>query len=170
MTDLRKRVTLATTVAALLATAACSGGRGSATPDDALLQDLQQASGTGVELAPRSNRTQVVSAIEMTSSTKAAPERRLVRRAAQRKTPSYAAAPAPAREEPAPAVVPTKDPEPAPSVQPLPEPTPAPATQSRRPEAPMPVPLPVPAPRQGRHGGYKSVGDVIRDAPFPINP
>lgn len=169
MTGTRRRFTMATAaVAAMLASAACSGrGAGaSATPDDALLEDLDQASGTGVALAPQNGATQVVSAIELGTSTRAAPERRVVRRAATPKAPSYAAAPAPAKEEPAPAVVPTKEPEPAPSVQPLPEPTPAPATQSRRPDAPMPLPLPTPH----RRGGYKSVGDVIRNAPFPINP
>ena len=168
MTGSRRRITLASaSIAALLATAAC-GGRSTSTPDDALLRDLEQASGTGVALATPNARTQVVSAIELGSSTKAAPERRVVRRAATPKAPSYAAAPAPAKEEPAPAVVPTKEPEPAPSVQTLPEPTPAPATASRRPEAPMPMPLPTP--RSGRHGGYKTVGEVIRNAPFPINP
>ncbi|HET7457228.1 MAG TPA: hypothetical protein VFJ74_06215 [Gemmatimonadaceae bacterium] len=167
MTQNRRGITLAAAVAALFATAACSGGK-KTTPDDALLQDLQQASGTGVELAPQGGRTQVVSAIEMTGESKAAPERRLVKRAAQKKEPSYAAAPAPAKEEQAPAIVPTKNPEPAPSIQPTPEPTPAPAAESRRPEAPMPVSLP--STRNGRRGGYKSVGDVIRNAPFPINP
>ena len=169
MPHIRKRIALATSVAALLAAAAC--GRSSKAPDDALLQDLQQASGTGVELAPQGNRAQqVVSAIEMTPSAKPAPERRIVRRAAQPKAPTYAAAPAPAREEPAPAVEPTKEPEPAPSVQPTPEPTPAPATQSRRPDAPMPLPLPAPSRRSGRHGGYSTEAEVIRNAPFPINP
>lgn len=167
MTHMRKGITLAAATAALFATAACSGGK-TATPDDALLQDLQQASGTGVELVPQAGRTQVVSAIEMTGESKAAPERRLVKRAAQKQEPSYAAAPAPAKELPAPAVVATPDVQPAPSVQPTPEPTPAPAADSRRPEAPAPVSLP--SRRSAPRGGYHSVGDVIRNAPFPINP
>ena len=73
MTDIRRRIALATAIVALAATAACGRDSGkSAAPDDALLQDLEQARGVG--LATQNGGTQVVSAIELTG-TKASPER-----------------------------------------------------------------------------------------------
>jgi outer membrane biosynthesis protein TonB len=157
---------LAVTAAlALLGAGACS--KPAPVPADELTQDLARANGGGLELAPRSGGLQVVSDVELgrppqkQSAFKAAPtpQRRPVPKPAPRAI-RVAAAPVPAPE---------------PTRAPVPEPAPTPAPE-RAPEpemAPMPAPRPRPAatPTQKEPpGGWSSVGDVIRRAPFPIKP
>ena len=143
----------AAALAALAIAAACGKPTGSALSDD-LQRDLDQAGGSGIELAPSASaRTQVVSAEEQGRV-----ERR--RSAAPRPTSNAARAVPVARTSSAPEPrVPTSAPaDPPTTVEAAPPPAPA---------GPRPQPN---VPTQQRRGGYKSVGDVIRDAPFPINP
>lgn len=154
-------------------TMACSGKSGSAPLASDLRGDLEAAQSSSIELAnegPR--RTQVVSAEELTGATRAP---QTVARATQRSTargtaPSMERSPArkattgrepgtAARPQDAPAAV----------VAPTPE---VPVVVNADTLAPI-VPRPEPSRPAGpppRRGGYRSVGDVIRNAPFPINP
>ena len=140
---------------ALMAAAAC----GKPAADQSLAGDLQRdldlAAAAGVTTAasngvvsaqeqlPHSGQARPSTASRPSSSRPLAASPAV---AAPKPTETLAEAPAPVAEQPAaePAVV-----------------TPAPAP------APRPAPVRVqPAPR----GGYKTVGEVIRDAPFPIYP
>jgi outer membrane biosynthesis protein TonB len=167
-------------MSALSALAAC--GR-QATMTDDLKHDLDQASTASVELAPRGQQTAVVSAIELGES--AAPQAKATHVTPARRAPERTKAPATTHVKPVVqqvAVTPTK-PEPQPvaeqpaPVQEAPAPTPAPAAPPVI-DAPAPSPMPSPSTepgrsrhgRTGRGGGWWSTGDVIRNAPFPINP
>lgn len=163
---------------ALCALAAC--GR-PATVSDELQQDLQQASTAAVELAPRAPQTQVVSAIELGQSE--APKVAAPEPTPARKAPQRAKAPAQTRRTPVRQVAVERAPEPelqpvaeAPAVvaeAPAPQEEPAPITVSAPVPAPpsrAPAPSRVPARRGSGNGGWWSTGDVIRNAPFPINP
>jgi len=147
--------------AALVAVAlAACGASGPAVASD-LAQDLDAVRATAVNLAPRADqRTLVVSAVEQTGAAparvaatprRAAPQRAVARPRAA--APTVAAAPAP---RPA-----------------APEPVAAPAPAPRAPEPVITGPLrrePVPAPTPEPPGGWRSTGEVIRNAPFPVNP
>jgi hypothetical protein len=138
---------------AFLAVAAC--GR-SSTGNDAMKRDLELAGSTGLELAPRSSGTQVVSSIEETPSAVPAKSTAHVRapaKAPTKRTPVHQAAKVAQTPEQA--------------VEETPAPA-QPAPQEVIPATPAPTPNPVPTPQ--RRGGYKSIGEVIRNAPFPINP
>ena len=146
-------------------TLACGGKSSSAPLANDLLGDLEAAQSSSIELANGSTqRTQVVSAEELTgkaatrlpqSAPRVAP-RAAPRAVARQATPSRAPAAAPTPsvptvvEAPAP-IPPVVDADTLAPIEPRPAPSRPAATPSRR-------------------GGYKSVGDVIRDAPFPINP
>jgi hypothetical protein len=134
---------------------------------DDLKQDLARAGGSAgdVQLAGVANgRVDVVSAAERTNGAVAAPKAPAVSRApsavrgrtavvksARRVSPA-AAQPSPRAADVAPAEVRTE--------QPAPEPVPAQA----RPRAPQP------STQREPPGGWRSPGEVIRNAPFPINP
>jgi hypothetical protein len=159
------RLTLAS--AALLMGAACSRPSEQPALSDDLKQDLARAGGNSgdIQLAGNSNgRVDVVSAAERTNGAVAAPKAPAVSKApsavrgktavvksARRATPA-AAQPAPRAPDPTPAEVRTEEP--------APEPTPAQA----RPRAPQP------STQREPPGGWRSPGEVIRNAPFPINP
>jgi hypothetical protein len=150
---------------ALLALAACSRTSEQPALSDDLKQDLARAGGTDVQLAGAANgRVDVVSAAERTNGAVAAPKAPTVSRApsavrgkrapvrsASHVTPA-AATPSPRAEQPAPAEVRTE--------APAPEPTPA----QSRPRAPQP------STQREPPGGWRTPGQVIRNAPFPINP
>ena len=183
-------------LSALSALAAC----GRQTPmTDELQHDLDQASTSSVELAPRAKSTAVVSALELGESAK--PEVEAPKTTPAPRAPEHAKAPAPTQHRPeqhVAAVTPTPHPQPEPVAQ-----TPAPVAEAPAPaparvaEAPAPGMSPSPsweptidanAPisepgsartssgrdhrgdRHGRGGGTWSTGDVIRRAPFPVNP
>ncbi len=131
---------------------------------------------TALDLALRSrDRTQFVSAIERNDATTGpapadrpsppAPVRRQVRAApAVTRAPARVASPVPtevAEAEAAPMAAPQGESAPAP-VETQTEAAPAPARTPDHYPAPRPTPT--------RKGGYWSTGDVIRNAPFPINP
>jgi hypothetical protein len=150
---------------ALVALAACSRSSEQPALSDDLKQDLARAGGSGVQLAGGpAARTDVVSAVERTDGAVAAPKAPAVShapsaihgrtasvRSAQRVTPA-AAQPAPRAEESAPAE--------ERRAEPAPEPVPA----RGRVEAPRP------STQREPPGGWRSPGEVIRNAPFPINP
>jgi hypothetical protein len=142
---------------ALLGAAAC--GTSSPSVSDDLHRDLELARGQGLELAPRGGGQSTVSAAELLPRGTKTPTASAARTPAKTHavapksaTPAVAEAPEPATVEmPAPAKV--EDPGPA---------TPAPV----RPQPASAKPAMNPAPP----GGYKGMGELIRKAPFPINP
>jgi len=138
----------------LAALAAC--GRTAPATDAALQRDLDLAKGQGLELAPQGSARSTLSADEL------APVGSKVRSTA----PRVSKAPAPRRATSAPS-----EPQVAERQAPAPQ---APAKQSRdsvvatapatqRPSAAGAISPPPP-------GGYKTMGELIRKAPFPINP
>ena len=150
----------------LAAVAACSNGseQPSVSPD--LEKDLAKAGGSDVQLAGSSaNRIDVVSASERVESPTPTPKARTVTRAPSATRGTKAAAPSPRRETPAAAAPAPREPQPAPveerRAEPEPELTPVPQS---RPQAPVPSRQPEP------RGGWRTPGEVIRNAPFPINP
>jgi hypothetical protein len=126
--------------------AACSQSAPSA--NDALRRDLDLARGQGLELAPRGAGQATVSAVELVPQGTRAPSSSGSSQRA--KAPAPSAKPAAVAE--APAVAPAESP----------AATTAPATQ--RPVSTRPAVNPPPP------GGYKTMGELIRKAPFPINP
>jgi outer membrane biosynthesis protein TonB len=150
----------------LAVAAACSDSADQATVSSDLEQDLARAGGAGVELAGSSaNRVDVVSAEERVETSTPAPKARTVARAPSVNRGTKAAAPSPRRQTPVAAQPTPRAEEPAPAEQPRVEPQPelerAPQT---RPQPSVPSRQPEPA------GGWRSPGEVIRNAPFPINP
>jgi hypothetical protein len=138
----------------LAALAAC--GRTAPATDAGLQRDLDLAKGQGLELAPQGSARSTLSADEL------APAGNRVKSAASQVSNS----PAPRRAAPAPS-----EPQVAERQTPAPQ---APAKQSRdsvvasapatqRPSAAGAISPPPP-------GGYKTMGELIRKAPFPINP
>jgi hypothetical protein len=144
MVKTRMRLTLG--LAALAGLAACGGKSAPVQASGDLQRDLQLASGTSVELLPNTSRTAVVSAIEQTGTAEPAP------------APTKTRAP----------VVRPKARRVAPQVRVVRAPSPAPERQVERP-SPRPTfdanVISPPPP-----GGYKTVDEVIRNAPFPIKP
>jgi hypothetical protein len=149
----------------LAATAACSDSSEQPLVSSDLEQDLAKAGGANVQLAGSSaNRVDIVSASERVDAPTPAPKARTVTRAPSATRGTKAAAPSPRRVMPAPAAPAPREPEPAPAEvvrEPEPEPTRAPQA---RPQAPVPSRQPEPA------GGWRTPGEIIRNAPFPINP
>jgi hypothetical protein len=149
----------------LAAMAACSRSSEQPALSDDLKQDLARAGGSDVALAgAATNRVDVVSAAERTNGAVAAPKAPTVSRApsavrgqraavrSERHVTPAAAQPAPKAAEPAPAEARTE--------APAPEPVPS----QGRPRAPQP------STQREPPGGWRSPGEVIRNAPFPINP
>jgi hypothetical protein len=110
-------------------------------PNDDLRRDLELARGQGLELAPRAAGQSTVSATELTS---------------RGVTHTPAAAPKVRRTVPA-----TNPPPQSETVVEAPQPTPNPV---------RPAPSARPAMNPEPRGGYKTMGELIRKAPFPINP
>jgi hypothetical protein len=164
---MRNHIRLTLASAALLMGAACSRTAEQPALSDDLKQDLARAGGgsSDVQLAGSSNgRVDVVSAAERTDGAIAAPKAPTVSRApsavrgktavvkSARKATPAPAEPSPRAAEVAPAEVRTEEP--------APEPTPA----QDRPRAPRP------STQREPPGGWRTPGEVIRNAPFPINP
>jgi hypothetical protein len=144
MAKTRMRLTLG--LAALAALAACGGKPTPAQTDADLQRDLQLASGQEIELLPSASRTSVVSAIEQTGVAEPAPSPTRTR------TPTVR--PKPRRAAPQTRVV--RAPSAAPGRQ-IERPSPRPTFDANVISPPPP-------------GGYKTVDEVIRNAPFPIKP
>ena len=143
------RQRLASTVAlvALATVAACGGSSAPDRADGDLQRDLELAkSQQGIELLPAGSRTAVVSTIEQTGLAAPAP--------APTRAKAPAARPAPRRAAPQRRVARTAAPRPERQVE---RPTPRPVFDANVISPPPP-------------GGYKTVDEVIRNAPFPIKP
>jgi hypothetical protein len=158
MISMRKRLGLVATGALFIGAAACSNK--SPATDESLAAALKAAGGTGsgVELAPRGNPSQmVVSAIEggpQSAPHKAAPQR--VNKPTPRADTRVAAAP-------------EATPEPSPAPAPV---APQPVQQQAQQPAPVqPAPAPVNRPQpvqaqQAQHGPYKTEAEIFRQMPW----
>ena len=143
--------------------AACSGSPEPATVSSDLEQDLAKAGGANVQLAGNSgNRVEVVSAAERVESPTPAPKAKTVARAPSVRRGTRAVAPSARREAPAAAKPAPNTEEQVPVEQPRLEPEPVPQSRPQAPPAPSRQPEPP--------GGWRTPGEVIRNAPFPINP
>lgn len=137
-------------------------GSGAAPMDEDLARDLQQISGSSLELAPAGQGTQVMSAIEQTPRAPAAapapaPTRAKVAQNAPRPRQQQTRTASPSRRAVQQAPAPAESPD-------LPEPSPAPAAEAPRPTNP-PLGAGDPPP-----GGWRNVNDVIRNSRVPITP
>ena len=155
--------------AILIAAAACTSGDAMANDDFA--RELETSSGES-GLLPASSGTSVVSAIEQTAPHGNAAARPVARRGdarVNREAPALAPIAKPDAAESAPAanaeaVVVVERPSPEPAQLPA-------AGTARDAGASAPLPLPKQQPNgRRRGGGVWTTGDVIRNAPFPINP
>src|SRR5688572_19867621 len=111
---MKRRTRTVPMLAALAALAACGPA---ASPDEALLRDLEQVQSASIELAPRSTGTQVVSAIEST------PNRATAKAASSTAQRSSTPQRAPVPQKPAPQPSLAKAPEPSPEPEPAPSET-----------------------------------------------
>ena len=136
-------------VISLAALAAC--GRTAPSTDAGLQRDLDLAKGQGLELAPQGNARATLSADELI------PSGNRSRSASQQ----LAKATAPQRATPAPIEPPVAQ-QPVPAAQ-SGDTVVAVAPATPRPSAAGAISPPPP-------GGYKTMGELIRKAPFPINP
>ena len=141
-----RRLGYTISLAALGFLAACGAN---AAPDKAsedLKRDLELATGAGIELLPSAASTQVVSAVEQTGTAQPAPS--------PTKARAPVARPKPRRVAPQARLVRSSAPRPERQVdRPSPQPVFGPDVISPPPP-----------------GGYKTVDEVIRSAPFPIKP
>jgi hypothetical protein len=149
----------------LAAAAACSGAPDKPALSADLEQDLARAGGAKVELAGSpANRGDVVSATERWDGVTPAPKGRETKRVASKEKGNKAIAPSKRGVTPVDAASrhPTNV---APVEQPTTETDPTTVREPQgRPDAP------IPAPQREPPGGWRTPSDVIRNAPFPINP
>jgi hypothetical protein len=134
------RISLSVASVSVLLLAACSR---TSEVDADLKRDLEAASAGSIELAPSGTKTNVVSAIES-------------------KQPQVQPRVTPVRQTKAPAKTPKPE---MPQVTQTGTPAAAVSTEPAA-QRPLPASSVQPAPP----GGYKTMGQVIRQAPFPINP
>jgi outer membrane biosynthesis protein TonB len=149
----------------LAVAAACSRSSEQPAVSGDLEQDLAKAGGANVQLAGSStNRVDVVSATERLESQVPTPKGESFTPVPTKKRGKSAAVKSRRHETPV-AVESPKAAETAPVEQPRMEPQPTPTSAPQgRPQAPMPSTQPEP------RGGWRTPGEVIRNAPFPINP
>ncbi|HUQ45055.1 MAG TPA: hypothetical protein VM033_00305 [Gemmatimonadaceae bacterium] len=162
---MRNHLRLTIASVALLGSAACSRSSEQPALSDDLKQDIARAGGSDVQMAGSSNgRVDVVSAAERTNGAVASPKSPTVTRApsAVRGRTAVARSPrpvSPAAAEPSPRATET-----APAQVYTEEPAPAPVPAQSRPRAPQP------STQREPPGGWRTPGQIIRNAPFPINP
>jgi outer membrane biosynthesis protein TonB len=149
----------------LAVAAACSRSSEQPAVSGELEHDRVKAGGTNEQLAGSStNRVDVVSASERVQSPVPTPKGEAFSPVPTKKRGTRAAVKSRNKEAPV-AVETPKAEETAPVEQPRMEPQPTPTSAPQgRPQAPMPSNQPEP------RGGWKTPGEVIRNAPFPINP
>ena len=151
---------------ALAALAACSHSSDQPALSDDLKQDLAKAGGGDVQLAGSSSpKLDIVSASERTKSPAPAPRSPTVSRAPSAARGSSAVVKNVHHESPAAAQPTTRAADVAPvevqQAPPVPEAIP---DRAGRPEAPRP------STQREPRGGWRTPGQIIRNAPFPINP
>lgn len=156
MHSFHRRLGLTTAALAVIGAAACSKP---APTDDALQRDLQQAS-SSLTMLPNASGTAVVSAIEQTPSAtpRAAKRQQTPKRTPQRVTARPAAAVTAATSTP------------EVDHEELPAPTTTQPTRENLPAAPAPRAPQGRATQAPPPGGFKTIEEVMRKAPFPINP
>ncbi|MEP6618728.1 MAG: hypothetical protein ABJE47_05420 [bacterium] len=156
------RLLLAASVLAIAG--ACSKTSAPALPDD-LKQDLAKAGGADIQLAgSAAPRVDVVSASERTLGSVPVPKARTTARAPGARHEADTPAPSQGVPEPAPAPAPRAVDDAAPITPPVVDPAPSAIPAAGRPEAPKP------STQREPRGGWRTPGEVIRRAPFPINP
>ena len=138
----------------LAALAAC--GRTAPSTDAGLQRDLDLAKGQGLELVPQGSARSTLSADELSPSGNRAPS------TAQRVSKS------PASHQAAPARSAPQVAEPQVAQQQTPEPQAHDSVVATAPATPRPSAADAISPPPP--GGYKTMGELIRKAPFPINP
>ena len=163
---MRNILRLSISTLALVTLAACSRSSEQPALSDDLKQDLAKVGGGDVQLAGASSpRLDVVSAGERTQSPTPTPKAPAVSRAPSAFHGTLAPVKSVKHDTPAPAQPATRAeqvaPAEVPQVERAPEPVPAAAG---RPEAPRP------STQREPRGGWRTPGQVIRNAPFPINP
>lgn len=149
----------------LAAAAACSSAPDKPALSADLEQDLARAGGAKVELAgTQASRVDVVSATERWDGVTPAPKARETKRVPSREKGNKAVAPS--KRGVAPVDAASRHPtEVAPVEQRTTETAPTTVREPQgRPEAP------IPARQQEPPGGWRTPSEVIRNAPFPINP
>ena len=157
------RLTLA--AVAIAALAGCSRTSEPPALSDDLKQDLARAGAADVQLAgSASPRVDVVSATERFDGAVAAPKAPVKARTTSTARGTKAATRSPRQESPVAAQPAPQAQETAPADAPTATPAPEPVPTQRRPQAPQP------STQREPPGGWKTPGQVIRNAPFPINP
>ncbi|HEX9483548.1 MAG TPA: hypothetical protein VF929_03170 [Gemmatimonadaceae bacterium] len=149
----------------LAISAACSRSAEQPQLSDDLKRDLARVGGGDVQLAGSSaNRVDVVSASERTQSPTPSPKAPTVSRAPSVRHGSQAIAPSVHHQSPAPAQATERAADVAPAEVPSVDRAPEAVPAQGRPRAPMP------STQREPPGGWRTPGQVIRNAPFPINP
>ena len=133
---------------------------------DDLKADLARVGGNGdVQLASASQpKLEFVSATERSESPTPAPKAKSVSKAPSNNVGTRAPVKSVKHETPAPAQPSVQAEELAPAEQPKAAPAPEPVPSMGRPRAPLP------STQREPPGGWKTPGQIIRNAPFPINP
>jgi hypothetical protein len=151
---------------ALVVAAGCSSKADKPAISDDLKSDLAKVGGSSdMQLAGSSGpKVDVVSASERIKSPAPAPHAPTVAHAASAHQGTAAPARSPREVTPAPAETKAAAQEVAPVEQPKAEPAPEPIQSTGRPRAPLP------STQREPRGGWKTPGEIIRRAPFPINP
>lgn len=149
-----------TAVAAVAVLAACGGS----SPSDELAVELESAAGAESQLLPRAEGIEFVSELEQNAPKvqRAVPSPKAEARVAR----AAPAEPKAQAEEAPPAPVPAAAVAQVQIEQPAPAPTAKPTVES----APRGVAIPQGETRRAPPGGWKTPSEVIRNAPFPINP
>jgi hypothetical protein len=165
---MKRRYRFATALMTLAGLAAC--GQQAQKPSEELRRDLEQVGSSDMQLAPKGAGTQVISAIEQGPAgtrTPSTPQPRATAKPVAERMQAPTPAPMPVVEAPHPQpevkVVQQSAPQPVVAEQPVSAEPSAPATR-------RPAPMPVPSTQRAPRGGWKTTGDIIRNAPFPINP
>ena len=157
------RLTLA--AVAFSALAGCSRTPDRPVLSDDLKQDLARAGAADVQLAgSASPRLEVVSATERFDGAVVTPKAPSRARTTSTTRGTKAATRSPRHESPAAATPAPQAQQTAPAEVPQAAPAPEPVPTQRRPQAPQP------STQREPPGGWKTPGEVIRNAPFPINP
>ena len=161
-----KNIFRLTSAAMAIATlAACSRTSGAPPLSDDLREDLARAGAADVQLAGAVGpRVEVVSAVERVDGAVAAPKAPTKARTTSTSRGTSATTRSPREESPAAAQPAPQAQQTAPAEAPAATPAPQPIPTQRRPQAPQPSMQKEPP------GGWKTPGQVIRNAPFPINP
>jgi hypothetical protein len=159
-------IRLTLTAVSFAALAGCSRPAEPPALSDDLKQDLARAGAADVQLAGASTpRLEIVSAAERMDGAVATPKvPTKARTTSATRGTSASATRSPRQETAAPAQPAPQPQQTAPAETPTAAPVPEPVPAQRRPQAPQPSTQKEPP------GGWKTPGQVIRNAPFPINP